>query len=422
MKTKRNDSCPCGRGRKYKKCCGSAGSHSASTPRSPNPISDENGFLRLISQIDDDLREQGFVIPDRPEEALRRVGQIVGCVLSSSVPPMNPSEGVYSGPDLAIRVLRWYKDHYNGALEPGLSIKTEAEFLSVMEEVDSALRAEETLIPSRPLRAMFEIGQRMKAEFSLMLPDRDPAPGVYSGQDLVLRVKRWYDARYGDRLLALSTAGDVVFSIRGDAWKFRLPLIYGGGRIRFVCEYGVSTTLSNVPRAVPRGIRLEPSVYNILDAIADLPESLARSLNPQERQEMLDAFMWGLGAYDALREIRSVGMAEFVRADLTATVTHLMTHQPQPGLAKWAAFQAAEKMLKTFIAERGGKYERNHKLSEFCASATALGLPPMDLRWISETDCKPGARYGEFTVSLGEAIKAHHASLRIVAHIARELK
>lgn len=376
-----------------------------------------------MTRVDDDLREEDFVIPDRPGEALRRVGDLVGSKLRAPVNDREPASGVYTGEDLAIQVLRWYKTHYNGALEPGLTIHTEQEFLALMEDVDATLRRQEMQIQGRPIAAIGELCRRMKAEFSMMVPEREPRAGVYSGTDLVIRVKRWYDDRYGTRLHINATVGEVVCVIRGDPWKLKLPLVYGGGPgIRFFCQYGVPTTLPNEPKAVPRGTRLSPSYYNVLDAAVELPDGLARSLSADERKEMLEAFGAGWTAHYSLREIRSIGMVEEVQSDLSATVTHLMAHPPHPGQAKWSALQAAEKMLKTYIAERGGSFGFNHKLAILEQAAQALGLPAMIPSWIVDTQCPAGVRYGEVPVSLEEAVKAHHASLRIVRHIADELK
>jgi hypothetical protein len=424
MSISRNEQCPCGSGRKFKKCCGAIKTRpaQASSGRRTRAL-DEAAFLRLMTRVDDDLREEDFVIPDRPNEAMRRVGALLGCELKMPAIERDPADGVYTGADLAIRLMRWYEEHYKGALEPGTKIHTEEEFLALMEDVDATLRRQEMPIQGRPIAAMGELCRRMNAEFSMMVPEREPRAGVYSGTDLVIRVKRWYDDRYGTRLHIIATVGEVVCVIRGDPWKLELPLVYGGGPgIRFFCQYGVATTLPSEPRAVPRGTPLTPSYFNILDAAVELPDGLAKSLSADERKQMLEAFMAGWNAHYALREIRSIGMVEEVRSDLAAAVTHLMAHPPHPGQAKWSALQASEKMLKTYVSERGGSFGFTHKLADLDQAAQAVGLPSMNPAWVADTQCPAGVRYGDVPVTLEEAVTAHQAALRIVGHIAKELK
>jgi hypothetical protein len=253
--------------------------------------------------------------------------------------------------------------------------------------------------------------------------DREPEAGKYWGDDLVSRMYRWYEDRYGNRLHIISELGRVAFLIRRDVWTFRVPLIYGGDprRILWVCEYGAQTTLPNVPEVVPLGTPVRRSQYNILDAVENLPAGLAAALTTAEREEMLEVFVLGVDALYTLRGLAPDPRIDAARADLEATVTHLTSHPVHAGQAKWSALQVAEKIIKAFIASKNGNYGRIHDLTALAALASTLGLPVINPGWLAALQTLGGARYGELPVTTDEAVAAHHASLRVAVYVGAHL-
>jgi hypothetical protein len=341
----------------------------------------------------------------------------------SDIPNRDPTPGVYHGDDLVIRIHRWYEKRYRGALGPATRIESEAEFLQHMEEIDEKLRARGMPIPGRPLGAIGEFATLLNEELRGYPLERDPVPGRYTGDDLVIHIARWYQDYYGDKLNIHNKTGEIVILLRGDPWIMELPLIYGGGRgPRFVCEYGLLTTLPNEPQVYRPGDPPPPrTVYNVLGAIVGLPDGLAKSLAETEREEILQAFLWAWEAYELLWHPKRAGLVELARADLKAAVSALSGHDRYPGPSKWSSLQASEKLLKAFIEDRGGTYTFSHDLSALEAQAVALGLPALDSTWIQAIQCPAGVRYGQPAVSLVEAVDAHHASFRVVAHVVPHL-
>lgn len=424
MKVGRNDPCPCGSGRKHKNCHGaSTTAEQRSAPKGSrvDPLEAERRFERFVEAINDRLREADTPIQDRPSAAVAAAAQMTWTVLRSDVPDRDPTPGVYSGDDLVIRIRRWYTARYSTALEPAPRIDSEDEFLSQMDAIDERLRTQGVSITGRPIVAIGEFSKLLHEELRGYPLDREPVPGRYTGDDLVIRIDRWYRDRYGDRLLMDSKNGRVVIILRGDPWVMDLPLIFGGGGgLRFVCEYGRPTTLPSTPRVYRRGERPQASEYNVLDAIVGLTDGLAKTITKAECDEILQVFLWGREAYEALRHSTRSGLVELVEGDLEAAVVHLSGHY-QPGLSKWASLQAAEKIVKAYIKETSGGHKFGHDLTDQASQAASAGLPIIDPALIQDIQCPAGVRYGQPSVSVAEAVAAHHASLRVVAHVVPHL-
>jgi len=77
----------------------------------------------------------------------------------------------------------------------------ELEFESLMTEVDRRLRAASVPIVGRVITGIGEVSKILAAELELTASKREPVPDTYEGDDLVIRISRWFDARYGERLL-----------------------------------------------------------------------------------------------------------------------------------------------------------------------------------------------------------------------------
>lgn len=440
----RNAPCTCGSGRKYKRCCAARSTAGIQEDKVNNTITitatgtwTEEGrqffaahalaqrFDRFVRHIDDRLREEGVPIPDRPEAAVRAAEKATGTALPNDVPDRDPLPMVYEGEDRVLRIRRWYQERYKGALEPSTRIESESQFLQLIEEIDQKLAERGVPIPGRPIAAGFEFCSLLKEELRGYPLDRKPVSGRYTGDDLLIHMDRWYKDRYGDRLNMDGTEGAVVLLIRGTPWVADLPFIIGSGKgVRFVCEYGRPTTLPSKPKVMRRGDQPPPPAdYNVLDAIRDLPDGLAKSLTGAEREEVLNGFLLGRRAHVALGRLkRGQGLVEMARGDLHAAVTHLSEKWVKAGQSKWASLQAAEKILKAYIEEAGGSYKFSHELSDLRTQAEKLGLPRVHTGWTQDIQCPAGVRYGQPAVSVSEAVTAHHASLRMLAHVAEHLR
>ncbi len=83
------------------------------------------------------------------------------------------------------------------------------EFESLMTEVDRRLQAAGIPIVGHVITGVREVSKILAAELELTASRREPIPDVYEGDDLVIRISRWFDARYGERQnLYLATKRD----------------------------------------------------------------------------------------------------------------------------------------------------------------------------------------------------------------------
>ncbi len=76
----------------------------------------------------------------------------------------------------------------------------EKDFLQLMEEIDSFLRNDNVPVPLRQLRGALEISRRFHLRLKSIRDDKKPKEGSYVGDDLAIRIKSWFDNRYGERL------------------------------------------------------------------------------------------------------------------------------------------------------------------------------------------------------------------------------
>lgn len=290
-------------------------------------------------------------------------------------------------------------------LRPPLVISSEEEFQALMEQIDQEMIDECVGIPARPILAGLKITGRYDIVLEAVPPRRAIVLGLFTPEQISLRIHDWMKRRYGQRLNLDSTIGRVVLSLRGTLYSIGCPTVYG--TVRFVCEpdtYGQPRKTLGV-RAVP--------TCNTLDLIDDFTADLARSLMAAEVVRIGAVFASAMGAYTALHAVGDVQFVSEALGDLDAAVRHMMEHNPQLGLSKWASLQATEKLLKAYIVQKGGKVKRHHSLKEHAEAAAKLGFPPPPEQYIKDVQCSAGVRYGEVAVSVDEAVKAHLVSLEI---------
>ncbi len=280
-----------------------------------------------------------------------------------------------------------------GPTPPG----TEAEFDALMREIDEMLARKGIARHQRSAHAIGEIADRFSLTVNVVPEPREPLDGVYTGDDLVLRIYAWYENRYGHAALRPTLAPyRIAVDLRHDTWVMKIPNIYG--------EVG----LTSDPRV--RGSR---TIVNVLDQIEALSDSLRFELTPDERMDLTNALMRGLHFFDEVRPHYSKQLVWAALQDVATAVDRLTQHPPHAGQSKWASLQATEKLLKAFIQGKGQTFPRRHVLVELVTIAEGAGLPPVARTDLAMIQCTASARYGEEAVSREEAVAAHQASLTV---------
>ena len=288
--------------------------------------------------------------------------------------------------------------------KPQLEISSEEEFLALMEDIDGELAKEGVKITARPLMAGMRITKRYDIILDACPPRRAPKANSFEPLEISIRVHDWVEKRYGQKINVPFHIGRVVMPLRGDLYTINCPTTFG--TVRFVCE---PHNFGQV-----RQVRKEKApVCNIVDFIEDLTTDFSRSLTAEEVVKISVAFTNGMAAYSALRMVNDVEYVSQAVGDFEAAVFHLMEHRPQAGLSKWATLQAVEKLIKAYISQKGGAVRRTHSLSELADHAATFGFPAPPKQYLDNVQCPPGIRYGEISVSVEEALKAHHVSLEI---------
>ncbi len=285
----------------------------------------------------------------------------------------------------------------------------------LLDRVDKSLAAKGVPISARPMQALGEIS----AQFNVSLPISPPLPGmrhpVFDNWTFSEKVLQWYDGRYGDRLKVEFGPGRIAFLLRGDPWVFRFPRIFG--KVVFFAIRAPRSQQTN--RFSMDGT---PVGHNIVDSIEALPEGFRSSLTDTELNLIENRFMLGFTALMLLEELAPKNeLATLAKSEIAASVDHIMGHQPELSLSKWASLHAAEKALKAAIQIRGGPYTRTHKLDVLCQEARNAGFNLDIDSQINQLSCGAGIRYGQERATLEEAVSAHHATLEIVLNVAKQI-
>ncbi len=289
----------------------------------------------------------------------------------------------------------------------------ENEFMTMMEIVDAFLRSQEIPIHARPMRGWFEISKTLQLGLSLFPRQKTiPSPGVYTGDDLSLRIFAWFDERYGKRLAIRSGPGRMAISIRGDVWELHFPRIYG------TVLFFISQTIKSSDIKDDLRSDVAPKV-NIFSLITEFPVGLAQSLNPMEMNSIAESFKQCFDSMQAIEEIQQLPLVKEIFSDIDSAANHLLTRPGHYGLSKYASLQVAEKSFKIFLASKGVSFPKVHELQKLSKLAESHGLFPVELQLIAKIQCGAGVRYGEEQVSLIEAQQAHELSILLAGRIAK---
>jgi hypothetical protein len=285
-----------------------------------------------------------------------------------------------------------------------------------MQQVDQQLQAETVPIPARPMRAESILAVALKERFVRPCPKREPVDGRYTGDDLTIRVSRWFTARYGDRLKIHFGPGRMAIMIRGDPWVVRFPMLTG------TWDLFLSATEPSEPggRVSRLGDALPPLRYNIVESIADFPPGLVTQLAGGEARRIISTWRDGFEGLHAIGAVsRRHHLVPLALADWETTVDQLTTRQGNVGLARWHSLQTVEKMLKAYVALRDATYKWSHDLTKLADDAEGLGLAPIDRSRLGQVQCTPGVRYDTESITMAGAVQAHHASLGVSVQVAK---
>ena len=293
----------------------------------------------------------------------------------------------------------------SGKRRPSLLISSEEEFQALMEEIDGEMIAERVGIPARPIVAGLKISGRYDIVLELVPSDTPIVPGLFTPHQISIRILDWMKKRYGNRLNLTFTIGRVVIPLRGSLYTIKCPVVYG--TVEFVCE---PHTFGHPREKIAI---LSPPKCNIVDLIDDFTADLASTLTAVEIAQISTVHATAMAAFMTLHAVSDAQYVKEALGDLAAAVNHLMEHNPQLGLSKWASLQAIEKMMKAYIAAKGQAVQRTHSLQELSKQATNLGFPPPPQQYLKNVQCSASVRYGEEPVSLDEAVMAQIISLEI---------
>jgi hypothetical protein len=190
-----------------------------------------------------------------------------------------------------------------------------------------------------------------------------------------------------------------------------IPLLYGQATLIAVPQ----------PHEKPAPVTRDLLKINVFDCIKDITWTYAKELTAIERKELILFLRWGLESFQEIHQIKNTIYVPEALGDLQVAVDGLFGNPKQCGLSKWSSLQAAEKLIKAFIKEKGGNVNKHHVLSKHLKRAYGLGLKKINQDNVEILECDAGVRYGEKVVTVHEAVEAHHASVDLCANVAKGL-
>jgi len=284
-----------------------------------------------------------------------------------------------------------------------------------MESIDAQLRAANVQIHARSLHAAAQYSKLFHLTIPLSSRPDNGRAGVYTGSDASAHIRKWFDDRYGDRQKISMGPGSAVILLRGDPWEIRLPRIFGS--VRCVIERDLSR-YANEPELRSDG---HPPITNVLTLINGFPSGLAAQLSDKECCNIIELFMYALNCMHAIEGIKGNKYVPEALSDIQSSVRHIFSVPPHYGQSKWSSAQAAEKLLKSFLKEKGIPFPKNHDIRGLADLARTGGMKPLENAITDQLQTRAAVRYGDESVSLIEAVAAHHASMMVGKHVSEIL-
>lgn len=299
-------------------------------------------------------------------------------------------------------------------------IRSEQEFDAMMRKVDAILQERHVPIHLRELQALGEAARILDINELKGGPLVTGAvPGVYEGDSLSAHIFQWIRKRYDKRLVVDFSNGYSVLILRGDAWLFQYPRVYG--EFRAVCERNLSIRFPNVVTSTG-GKPLPRLVLNVLHGIEKLSQVLASELSDDELREVLRVFVLGHDLFTALgSHCRSDELATAALLDYNSSARHCAAGSREYGMSRWASLQAAEKLLKHYLIRKGKKFRYTHNLKELGEQAHQSALPKIDSAVLESVQCAPDVRYQHGAQALADVVRANHNAMAIGSIVTRTL-
>lgn len=276
------------------------------------------------------------------------------------------------------------------------SPSNEQEFDALMREVDQELAQRGVARHQRPFHAGNELSRRFSLTLNALPPDREPREGVFTGDDLVIRVHRWYEERYAEGLSQDLASRRIAVGIRDDIWLMKIPIAYGQPRI------------TTDPNASSSG-----QILNVLVTVEGLGGGLRDDLSERERDDLKDRFVSGLKFFSNVGPYENMALVDAALRDLATSVDCLTQQPPHFGQARWSSLQVVEKLLKAYVDSRGGTFPHSHDLEELATLAEGHGLAAVDRSKLQKVQCEADVRYEARGASRGDALDAHRLALEI---------
>lgn len=280
----------------------------------------------------------------------------------------------------------------------------EAEFNYLMREVDQRLSSLGYSIHQRPINALGEISKRFSIPLPITKPKSEFQHDSISYWPVSERIYKWYKLQYGDRLKVDPSLGRMVILIEEDMWLMKFPRIFG------TVSFTVSRTIIS-DRMRTDG---SPVVFNVVDAIENLPKSRVATLPDNELEHILEKFILGYEAFGILTASSGYELVKLAMADIFVAAEHLLGQHKNYGQSKWSSLQAAEKLFKAAISSAGGNYSNTHNLEKLSRQAESVKIKSDYHSLIPYIKCTPGIRYGEEVCDRDSALLAHHATIGLV--------
>jgi len=129
-------------------------------------------------------------------------------------------------------------------------------------------------------------------------------------------------------------------------------------------------------------------------------------------------------ALDCMHAIEYIAGNPYVSealSDIHASVRHIFAVPPHYGQSKWSSAQAAEKLLKSLLKVKGISFPFNHDIRGLANLARAGGMKPLESGIVDQLQTRAAVRYGDESVSLVEAVSAHHSSMLVGKHVSEML-
>jgi hypothetical protein len=276
----------------------------------------------------------------------------------------------------------------------------DSELHTVLTAIDQEMRAENINIPARPLMAMSKLSQRYHLEIDMR-------------SELAERMNKWFEGLYGERLQMGLLLGTTAILIAGDIYKITIPLFFGTSG--FVFDIGPEE------RKTILGGR-EVTLLNIRRYTQGLTVARINTMTSNECNEVVTKFGKAAIAWSTLGSVAYTDFVVEARADLNTSVEHLFSRLPHFGLSRWASLQAVEKLLKAYIQEQGGRFQKTHNLNDLAVEGERLGLSRIDRTGLASIQCSAGVRYGSEQSTPQQAVAAHAAATEISGTIAAHFK